>query len=106
MSFAPGGMWRFMMHGPPGTNYPTVRDYPSTETVTPVEQDGKTILTNSIQYLSQQARDGRLYSGMESGATESMDRLDELVESLATSAADLLGHVKLFMAIDRSAKET
>jgi hypothetical protein len=32
--------------------------------------------------LSQQARDGHFYSGMESGATESMDRLEELVGSL------------------------
>lgn len=59
-----------------------IRDYPSTETVTLVEQDGKTILTNSIKYLSQQARDGHFYSGMEWGATESMDRLEELVGSL------------------------
>lgn len=61
-----------------------IRDYPSTETVTLVEQDGKTILTNSIQYLSQQARDGHFYSGMESGATESMDRMEELVASMAS----------------------
>lgn len=59
-----------------------IRDYPSTETITLLEENGKTILTNSIRYLSQQARDGHFYSGMESGARESMDRLEELVASL------------------------
>jgi uncharacterized protein YndB with AHSA1/START domain len=105
IDFRIGGSYRLVQRAPDGQEHPFrgeyleimeperivqtfiydvdgIRDFPATETVTLVEENGKTILTNSIQYLSQQARDGHFYSGMESGATESMDRLEELVGSL------------------------
>jgi uncharacterized protein YndB with AHSA1/START domain len=47
------------------------------ETVTFEEQDGKTHMTDSSVFQSVADRDGMLQSGMESGAAESFDRLDE-----------------------------
>ena len=47
------------------------------ETITFEEQDGKTHMTDSSVFQSVADRDGMLQSGMESGAAESMDRLDE-----------------------------
>ena len=46
-------------------------------TITFEEQDGKTQMTDSSVFQSVADRDGMLRSGMESGAAESMDRLDE-----------------------------
>ena len=59
-----------------------VRDHPFLETITLVERSGVTILTNTGEFPSQQARDGHLQSGMEWGAAESMDRLKQLVASM------------------------
>ena len=47
------------------------------ETLTFEEQDGKTHMTDSSVFQSVADRDGMLQSGMESGAAESMDRLEE-----------------------------
>jgi uncharacterized protein YndB with AHSA1/START domain len=47
------------------------------ETVTLEEQDGKTHMTDISVFQSVADRDGMLQSGMESGAAESFDRLDE-----------------------------
>jgi uncharacterized protein YndB with AHSA1/START domain len=47
------------------------------ETVTFEEQDGRTLMTDVSVFQSVADRDGMLQSGMESGAAESMDRLDE-----------------------------
>ena len=51
-------------------------------TTTLVERGGKTTLTSTILYVSQEARDGVLKSGMESGVAVSYDRLAELLTSL------------------------
>jgi len=50
------------------------------ETVTFEEVDGKTIITDSSVFQSVADRDGMLQSGMEEGATESWDRLEELLK--------------------------
>src|SRR6266851_8212353 len=50
-------------------------------TSTLVEQGGKTTLTTTILYVSREARDGVLKSGMESGVAVSYDRLEELLAS-------------------------
>jgi uncharacterized protein YndB with AHSA1/START domain len=50
-------------------------------TTTLVEQDGKTTLTSTVLYVSKEARDGVLKSGMENGVAASYDRLAELVSS-------------------------
>ena len=49
------------------------------ETVTLEEQDGKTQMTDHSVFQSVGDRDGMLQSGMESGAAESFDRLDEFL---------------------------
>src|SRR5882724_13328339 len=48
-----------------------------------VEQGGRTTMTSTLRYASQEVRDGVLKSGMESGVVASYDRLAELLASLA-----------------------
>jgi len=52
-------------------------------TTTLVEQGGRTTMTSTMLYASQEVRDGVLKSGMESGVAVSYDRLAELLASLA-----------------------
>jgi uncharacterized protein YndB with AHSA1/START domain len=52
-------------------------------TTTLVEQGGRTTMTSTMLYVSQEVRDGVLKSGMESGVAASYDRLAELLASLA-----------------------
>jgi uncharacterized protein YndB with AHSA1/START domain len=54
----------------------------SVQTVTFEEHDGKTTLTATVVFDTVEDRDGMLQSGMESGAAESMDRLEEYLEIL------------------------
>ena len=109
MDFRAGGRWR-IVHQRPGetTELPFcgeyleivppekivqtfifdvdgVRDFPSTETMTLTEINGVTTLTTHVQHISQQPRDGHLNSGMEGGASETMDRLEEFVGRLRKS---------------------
>jgi uncharacterized protein YndB with AHSA1/START domain len=51
------------------------------DTITLVEQDGKTTLTTTVLFESQEARDVALQSDMERGVAESYDVLDELLAS-------------------------
>ena len=46
------------------------------ETIVLEDQDGKTLMTDSSVFQSVADRDGMLQSGMESGAAESLGRLD------------------------------
>jgi uncharacterized protein YndB with AHSA1/START domain len=46
-----------------------------------VEQGGRTTMTTTMLYVSQEVRDGVLKSGMESGIAASYDRLTELLEN-------------------------
>ena len=48
-------------------------------TTTLVEQGGRTTLTSTVLYVSQETRDAVLKSGMESGVVASYDRLEELL---------------------------
>ncbi len=59
--------------------------YPGEALVTTVlvEQDGKTTLTQTMLFDSQDARDGVLKSGMERGVEASFDRLDEVLAGMA-----------------------
>jgi uncharacterized protein YndB with AHSA1/START domain len=58
--------------------------YPGEALMTTVleEQDGKTLFTTTLLYESREARDAVLQSPMESGFGASLDRLDELLQSL------------------------
>ena len=104
MDFRPGGAWRFV-HWADGEEYafhgtyleisPPERitwtfewegmpGHAITETMVLTEQDGGTLLTTTSVYVSKEERDAMLQSGMEQGAAESMDRLDELLAELAS----------------------
>lgn len=98
-----GGAWRYVLEGPDGRSMgmggeyreivPGERtvhtesfdDYPGDSVVTVVltEHDGRTTLTGTVRYESQQVRDAVIASGMEHGAAETYDRLAELLPSLA-----------------------
>jgi uncharacterized protein YndB with AHSA1/START domain len=94
----PGGRWRFVQRSGDGNEhgfhgvyheataperivytfeYEGMPGHVLLETITLEEQDGKTHMTDSSVFQSVADRDGMLQSGMESGAAESMDRLDE-----------------------------
>src|SRR6267378_1781568 len=51
-------------------------------TTTLVEQGGRTTLTSTMLYVSQETRDAVLKSGMERGVVASYDRLEELLASI------------------------
>lgn len=70
-------VWTFEWGGRPG--------HVSVETLTLEEQDGKTTLTATSVYGSVEDRDSMLESGMESGAAETWDRLEEYVQVLGRS---------------------
>jgi uncharacterized protein YndB with AHSA1/START domain len=96
-----GGGFRFVLRSPEGkemgmrgvyreivppersVHMESFDDYPGESQVTGmfVEQEGKTTLTATVLYPSQQVRDIVLKSGMEHGAAESYDRLAELLAS-------------------------
>jgi uncharacterized protein YndB with AHSA1/START domain len=54
----------------------------SVETMTLTERDGRTLLTVRDQFASKEDLDGMVESGMESGARESYERLNELLAEL------------------------
>jgi uncharacterized protein YndB with AHSA1/START domain len=59
-------------------------EWPETvNTLTLTEQDGKTTLTNTILYPSKDARDAALKTGMQDGATQSFERLDAYLRTIA-----------------------
>jgi uncharacterized protein YndB with AHSA1/START domain len=53
------------------------------ETLTFHEANGKTILTSRMEFETNQERDGMLKSGMENGASQTMDRLAAYLELLS-----------------------
>jgi uncharacterized protein YndB with AHSA1/START domain len=67
-------VWTFEFEGMPG--------HIAVETLTLEERDGQTIVTATSVYDSKEDRDGMLNSGMEEGAAESYDRLEELLPTL------------------------
>lgn len=98
----PGGAWRSVLRGPDGSKMgmsgvyreivppehvvstESFDDYPgeSLNTLTFVEQDGKTTYMNRILYPSREIRDAVVQSGMERGAGQSFDRLAEHLETM------------------------
>jgi uncharacterized protein YndB with AHSA1/START domain len=96
----PGGSWRFVQRAEDGNEYGFHGVYHEAtaserivytfefegmpghvllETITFEEQDGKTHMTDISVFQSVADRDGMLQSGMEGGAAESLDRLDEFL---------------------------
>jgi uncharacterized protein YndB with AHSA1/START domain len=62
---------------------PMARDHEAVETLVFVEEDGRTTLTTTTLHKTTEGRDGHLHSGMERGAAETLDRLEELLRKLA-----------------------
>src|SRR6266566_3204358 len=97
-----GGGFRFVLRGPDGeemgmrgvyreivppersVHMESFDDHPGESQVTAVfvEKGGKTTLTATVLYPSQEIRDAVIKSGMEHGAAESYDKLAELLPSL------------------------
>jgi uncharacterized protein YndB with AHSA1/START domain len=105
IDFREGGAWRIVQRGPDGEEhgfrgefreivrpelitwtfeYEPMPGHVSVQTVAFREDDGKTTLTSTVLFDTVEDRDGMLESGMEGGAAESMDRLDEYLEELRT----------------------
>ncbi len=103
IDFRPGGAWRMAHRGPDGEEFGFHGEYReivppekivwtfefegapgnvSVETATFEERDGKTVVTASALYDSPEARDAMLQSGMEGGAAETYDRLEEYLATL------------------------
>jgi uncharacterized protein YndB with AHSA1/START domain len=94
-----GGGFRFVLRGPDGkemgmrgvyreivppersVHMESFDDFPGESQVTAVfvEEEGKTTLTATILYPSREVRDAVIKSGMEHGAAESYDKLNELL---------------------------
>lgn len=59
-------------------------DWPETlNTLTLTEEDGKTTITQTVLYPSQEARDAALATGMKEGMSVSFDRLAEHLRTIA-----------------------
>ncbi len=107
IDFRPGGRWRIVHRGPDGEEYAFRGEYReivrperivwtfefegfpgnvSVETMTLEEHDGKTTFTSTSVFDTVEQRDAMLESGMEAGAAETMDRLDEYLEVLRERA--------------------
>jgi len=103
MDVRPGGAWRFVSRGPDGSEFgfhgvyreivkperlswtfefEGVPGHVSIDTVALEELDGRTKVTVTSVFQSKSDRDGMVASGMESGATESTERLAELLEGM------------------------
>ena len=103
MDARPGGKWRMRNIGADGGEhafrgefrefvpservvwtfeYEPLPGHISVETMTLTERDGRTLLTVRDQFASKEDLDGMVNSGMESGARESYERLDELIAEL------------------------
>ena len=99
----PGGAWRFVQRDQEGNEYAFRGEFREVvpperlvftfefegmpghilqQTITFEEDNGKTTVSSTALFASAEDRDGMLESGMESGATESWDRLAELLERL------------------------
>ena len=107
MDFRPGGKYRFVHSGPDGEEHGFRGEYReiveperivstfeweglpghiSIDTLTLTEENGKTRYTIGSLFDSVEDRDGMLQSGMEGGANESMERLDELLQQMKAQA--------------------
>jgi uncharacterized protein YndB with AHSA1/START domain len=103
MDVKPGGFWRFHQHDQDGNEYsfhgvyreivPPEREVHTfefegmpghviLETSLFEEFEGKTKLTVTDLFQTNEDRDGMFNTGMKEGATESMDRLEELLKKM------------------------
>jgi uncharacterized protein YndB with AHSA1/START domain len=101
-----GGAWRFVSRADDGTEHPfkgvykeisppervvqtwvydvpPFNEFESIETASLEEKGGRTTLTTLVVHKTKEARDGHVNSGMEGGASETMDRLEELLATMS-----------------------
>jgi len=104
MDFRPGGAWRYVLRKANGNEYAFRGEYReivaperlvqtfevegmpgavTVETHVFTEHDGKTTLSVTSRVNSIEARDGMINSGMEKGAAETYDRLEEHLRTMA-----------------------
>ena len=104
MDFRVGGSYRYVQTSPDGAEYGFRGEYReivppervvqtfefemmaghiAVETLTLEEIEGKTHLTVTAVYQSSEDRDGIIQSGMEAGARDSYDRLEEYLATLS-----------------------
>ncbi|MEZ5285206.1 MAG: SRPBCC family protein [Vicinamibacterales bacterium] len=104
MDFRPGGAWRFVVGKPGGQQYAFRGEYKevvpperlvytfefegmpgsiTVDAITFTEHEGHTTLTCVSRMDSIEARDAMLASGMEKGAAETYDRLEEMLGGIS-----------------------
>ena len=109
MDVRPGGAWRFVERAPDGDEFPfrgvyreiaapgrlvytfefePMPGYVSLEMIMLEEHAGRTTMTNTVAFHTTGDRDGMIDSGMESGASESMDKLADLLASMLAGDAN------------------
>lgn len=109
IDFRVGGSWRYAINGPDGSEHgfhgvfreivaperiiqtAIFEMFPENETIqtiTLIEKEGKTTLVCSALYPSLEARNAVIASGMETGARESYDRLEEVIYKLTAINKD------------------
>ena len=105
IDFRPGGSWRIVHRGPDGDEITFFGEYldiqaperivwtfgfndtpGGPETYVFEEHEGKTRLTSRAVFSSKEIRDQVVESGMESGAIETYERLDEYLQELGKRA--------------------
>lgn len=103
MDVRKGGIWRYIQRGKAGDEhifngvyheitsperivytfeYEGMPGHILLETITFEEQDGKTLVTDSSVFQTVADRDGMIASGMESGAVDTWDRLEEVLSGM------------------------
>lgn len=104
MDVRPGGAWRYVCRDPEGNvfafngvyrevvppeklvytfEFELMAGHVMTETLTFAEENRKTRVTTCSAFQSKEDRDGMIASGMEQGAAESCERLEELLATLS-----------------------
>jgi len=102
MEARPGGAWRFINRSPEfetgfhgvyhevtperivqTTEWEGMPGHVGLETALLEERDGKTLMTAIALFPTVEDRDANVANGMEGGARETYDRLDEVIQSLA-----------------------
>jgi uncharacterized protein YndB with AHSA1/START domain len=100
-----GGAWRYVIRNEDGSEDPfrgvyreidaptrvsytwiydvaPFNQFEAIETVVLEERDGRTIATTTVLHQTKEARDGHVQSGMERGASETLDRLEALLQKM------------------------
>jgi uncharacterized protein YndB with AHSA1/START domain len=102
IDFRIGGEWHYVNKMPDGSEHPfrgvfreilaperlsytwiydvaPFNQFEAIETMVLEEIDGRTLATTTVKHETKEARDGHVNSGMEGGAAETLDRLEELL---------------------------